>query len=471
MIQLLADYGTMNFGEVARPAIERAREGFPVTTTMHDNLDFSLVERVGFSIIMPYNAKVYLDSQWWRPIYTGDRFTRPDLASTWEALVDTEQQALDAGATRLEALGAVRAGFYEGAPAAAILDLHERRDGLFTAADLAGYRGAWEVPYQSEWIGPDGHRYEIFTNQGWTQGLVVPLALNILEETDLASLGHDTPEYVHTVVQALELALADREAYVGDPAFVDVPAPTLLSNAYAAARREAMTSEAFGRLPDPGEIPGYDAWIPPEVSTADVPAPAVDFAAGKDTTQLVIADPDGNMIAITPSDFPKSPMVRDTGMTLGNRMVQFRLDPASPTALEPGKRPRVTPHAVMVRRDGRPWLAFNTPGGDMQTQALVQVLLNVTVFGMDAQDAVSAPRFRSMSVPSSFAPHEADPGVLRLEQGLYSQSGDELSARGYEVVEKPALDNDFGSVGAIFVEPDGWLAVADPREATWAVAK
>jgi len=466
MIRLLADYGTKSFEEVARPAIRGAREGFPVTATMHKNLDFSLIERVGFSVLLPYNAKVYLDGQWWRPLHRGDRFTRPDLAETWQTMVDAEHDALESGATRSEALLAVRTHFYEGAPAQAILALHEKKGGLFTAADLANYRGRWETPYSATWSVPgrDGSDYEVYTNTGWTQGLVVPLALNILEHVDLESLGHNSPAYVHAVVQALDLALADREAYVGDPAFVDVPDETLLSDAYAESRNRLMGSESFRRLPAPGVIEGYEPWIPPEVRPSGE-------SIQTDTSQLVVADRAGNIVAITPSDFPKSPMIPDTGMTLGNRMVQFRLDEQSPTSLEPGKRPRVTPHAVMVARDGEPWLAFNTPGGDMQTQALVQVLLNLTVFGMDPQAAIDSPRFRSRSVPSSFAPHEAEPGVLWLERPLHERTGIELAARGYEVVAKPTWYNDFGSVGAILRDAAGWTAVADPREATWAMSR
>jgi gamma-glutamyltranspeptidase / glutathione hydrolase len=477
MVRLLADYGTMSFEQVARGAIRRARAGFPITKTMQKNLDFSPIELIGFSVIFPYNAEVYLDGQWWRPLHVGDRFTRPDLASTWEGMVDAERQALERGATRSQALLAVRSWFYEGGPARAILELHERRDGLFVAGDLAGYRGAWEEPYRSIWrIATEDTAYEIFTNTGWTQGLVVPLALNILEEIDLASMRHNGPDYIHTVVQALDLALADRDAYVGDPAFVEVPVEELLSDAYASDRRAAMTDESFGGMPQPGRIDGYDPWIPEtDDSAAREARPAsnatADFAVGRDTSQLVIADAAGNMIAITPSDFPKSPMVPDTGMTLGNRMVQFRLDPSSPTALEPGKRPRVTPHAVMAFRDGEPWLAFNTPGGDMQTQALVQVLLNMTVFGMSPQEAVDAPRFRSRSVPSSFAPHEAEPGVLWLESPLHAAAGIELAAYGYEVLRKPEWSNDFGAVGAILRTDGGWTAVADPREATWAAGR
>ena len=471
MITLLRDYGTISFREAVAGAIERAREGFPVTMTMHDNLDFSLVERVGFSILLPYNAEVYLKKEWWRPINQGDRFTRPDLGATWQAMIDTETAALTSGADRNEALMAVRRYFYEGPGAEAILKLHQEEKGLFSAEDLRKYAGTWEVPYRSTWqtAGESVHRYEIYTNRGWTQGIVVPLALNVLEELDLVGMDHNSDQYIHTLVQALDLALADRDAYVGDPDFVEVPDHVLLSDEYAEQRRKRMSSRSFGGMPLPGEIDGYEPWISSRVPEKHTPVKAAfDFAVGRDTSQLVIADSEGNVVAITPSDFPKSPMVPGTGMNLGNRMVQFRLDPMSPTSLAPGKRPRVTPHAIIVYRDGEFWLAFNTPGGDMQTQALLQVLLNLTVFEMDPQTALEAPRFRTRSVPSSFSPHEAEPGVLWLEEPLHSLQHEALTQRGYTITQKPNWDNDFGAVGAIFRESEKWIAVADPREATWA---
>jgi len=464
MIRLLADYGTMSFRDVADPAIGAARTGFPVSATMQKNLDLSLIERIGFRIMLPYNAQVYFKGQWWRAIHRGDRFTRPELAATWERMADVERATIEAGGSRAEALRAVRTCFYEGPLAEAILDLHEREKGLFAASDLSSYQGAWEEPYEASYAAAHG-RYRIFTNTGWTQGIVVPMAMKILEGIDLASFGHNSPYYVHTVVQALDLALADREAYVGDPSFVDVPAQTLMSDRYATVRRRAMIHGSFGGLPAPGAIAGYQPYVPPEA------IPDRSLQVGSDTTQLVVADAQGNVVAITPSDFPKSPMVPGTGMTLGDRMVQFRLDPASPTSLEPGKRPRVTPHAVMVFRDGEFWLAFNTPGGDVQAQTLVQVLLNLVVFDMELQEAISAPRFRSMSVPSSFSPHGAEPSVLWVESPLYAATGVELAALGYQVEEREKWDNEFGAVGAIIGDGGRWVAAADPRESTWAAGK
>jgi gamma-glutamyltranspeptidase/glutathione hydrolase len=187
---------------------------------------------------------------------------------------------------------------------------------------------------------------------------------------------------------------------------------------------------------------------------------------------VVVIDPQGNAVVITPSDFPKSPMPPELGINLGDRMTQFRLDPAHINALEPGKRPRITPHAVIVFKDGQFFMAYSTPGGDMQAQALVQVFLNMEIFGMNIQQAVSAPRFYSISAPSSFSPHQFTPGGLRLEADLYAQVAEPLHALGYMPQEDPAWDKDYGAVGAILLGADGRLYTgADPREETTAAGK
>jgi gamma-glutamyltranspeptidase/glutathione hydrolase len=187
-----------------------------------------------------------------------------------------------------------------------------------------------------------------------------------------------------------------------------------------------------------------------------------------DTTQLAVIDRWGNAVVMTPSDFPWTPMVPDTGINLGNRMNQFRLDPSSPDALEPGKRPRITPHAVIVFEDGKFYMAYSTPGGDMQPQALVQVFLNMQVFGMNVEDAISAPRFYDVTAPSSFAPHEAFPGTLRLEEDLYNTVAPGLGALGYTLVKDTKWNMDYGGVGALVRGEDGKIYVgADPRWETW----
>jgi len=467
---LLNDCGTLSFSELAAPAIQIAREGFPAHAIFQRNPDLSTLERFGFAILLPENTRVFLRGEWWRPIHLHDRMTFPDLANTLQALADAEQSALQSGGTRSDGIQAVRDYFYQGVIAQEIDTMHKDQHGLMTYNDLATYSGGWETPVTGNY-----GEYTFYGNGTWSQGIMEPLILQILEGVDLKSMGHNSPQYIHTVAQAIEIAMADRDAYVADPAFVNVPLETLLSKPYATQRREKMTASAFGNLPAPGEIAGFQAGS----AETDFPQPAAgfnltetlaslsDFTIGQDTSQVAIVDAQGNAVVITPSDFPKTPMLPGTGLNLGNRMNQFRLNPANVNALQPGKRPRITPHAVIVFKNDKFFMAYNTPGGDTQAQTLVQVFLNLVIFDMDIQQAISAPRFYSISAPSSFAPHEFTPGGLRLEADLFATAADGLKALGYLPEEAPAWDKDFGAVGAILRGADGSLyAGADPREET-----
>ena len=477
IVSLLSDYGTMSFAQVSAAAIKIGREGFPVHEIMFKNMDLSLINRIGYQVIFPYNTQVYLNGQFWRPLFYKDRFTTPDLSNTLQAMADAETAALKAGGDRKAGLQAVRDYFYKGPLAQAIVQMEQAQGGLISAADLATYSGGWETPVSGSY-----GDYTFYTNGAWSQGAVLPMAMQILDGIDLKSMGHNSPQYIHTVAQAIELAMADRETYMADPAFVSVPLDTLLSKSYAASRRAQMTARAFGPLPAPGKIPGTS--IPPSSANSAnssnlsnsgnswITSLLTGAKVGKDTTQLAIVDEWGNAVAITPSDFPKSPMVPGTGLTLGDRMTQFYLDPNNVDVVAPGKRPRVTPQAEIVFKGGQFYMVFNTPGDDMQTQALIQVFLNMSVFGMDIQQAIDAPRFRDMSMPATFAPHAAAPATLLLESSLYDQSAAGLQSLGYTVTRNPDWDNTFGAVGAVLRAPaGGLLAGSDPREEATAAGK
>ena len=471
IIGLLTDCGTMSFSELAQPAIQTAREGFPAHPILVRNLDFSLVERIGFSIIMPENSRILIHSEWWRPLHLNERMTFPDLANTLEAMANAEQTALQNGASREEALQAVRDYFYKGPIAEKIDAFEKQKNGLITYDDLATYSGGWEQPV----VGHYGE-YTIHANGTWSQGIMESLILGTLEGIDLKSMGHNSPLYIHTVTQAIDLAMADRDAYVADPAFVDVPLDILLSKDFADARRAAMTDKAFASLPSPGSLTPTSSGSTPNRFSGALPAQLftqlTGFSIGQDTSQLVVIDAQGNAVVMTPSDFPQTPMVPGTGLNLGNRMNQFRLNPESVNKLEPGKRPRITPHAVILFKNGRFCMALSTPGGDMQAQALVQVFLNMHIFGMDIERAISAPRFYTIASPSSFAPHESYPTHIRLEADLYATAAEGLTALGYTPEEDPKWDKDFGAVGAIMIGENGeLLAGSDPREETMALGK
>ncbi|MBU9713851.1 gamma-glutamyltransferase family protein [Evansella tamaricis] len=475
IIAILEEYGTMSFTEISEAAITLAEEGFPVHGQFLADLDMNLLERAGFAFLMPYNVEVYLSGEWWRPLHHKERFRQPDLANTLQRMADAEQDVLRNGGTREEGLRAVRDYFYEGPIADAIVALHEEKDGLITYEDLANYRGHFEDPISGTF-----KEYQIFANDTWNQGGVVPMALQILEEIDLKSMGHNSPEYVHTVLQAIDLAMADREAYFGDPRFVDVPIEGLLNKEYAESRRMALTPDtAFGEMPPPGNPWDYqdvEARLPvaaisnPEVKPGSHETSRNIMNSQLDTSYLSVVDGKGNAISLTPSDFPMTPMIPGTGINLGNRMNQFRLDPDHPAALEPGKRPRLTPNPSMVLKNGELFLSYGTPGGDMQPQAMIQVFLNIVVFDMDPQEAVSVPRFGSYNFPISFAPNEYDPGLIKLEESLYEEVGDELERMGYEIEVLRDWHNEFGSVLTVMIDQEtgNKIGSADPREVSWA---
>ncbi|PJZ46382.1 gamma-glutamyltransferase family protein [Leptospira brenneri] len=471
IVRLLQEHGTKSFSELVAPAIAIAEEGFPANRILVKNLDLPLYKRLGFTIIMPYNSEVYLEKKWWYGIREGELTKRLDLAKTWKSMATEEKESLKTGKTREQALESVRDYFYKGAIADSIVKLHTDKGGLFTKEDLENYSGGWEEPVSGQF-----GEYQILSNQTWTQGPIVPMVLQILDGIDLKSMGHNSPEYIHTVSQAIELAIADRERYFGDPKFVDVPLDGLLSKKYAGLRRKLIQKEAFGETPPSGDPWSFSSRKKPssQNSPNEVKEKEIsEIKYGKDTTYLTIVDPEGNAISLTPSDFPQSPMVPGTGLTLGIRMTQFRLDPNHPSALAPGKRPRITPNPGMVLKNGKLWMSFGTPGGDVQSQAMIQFFLNVVVFGMDPQKAVEAPRFRSVNWPDSFSPHVYRPGGIELEEGLYQLTSDSLTKKGYKVYKKANLDNDLGSVCAVIKDETNkqLIGVADPREESWAEGK
>lgn len=461
IIAILQEYGTMSFSELAQPAIDRALEGFPIHHVMHYNLNLGLFERLGFSYLLPYNSEVYLNNKPWKPIHLKERFRRPDLARTLTFLSDTETKDLDQGKSRNESLTSVRNAFYTGEIADAIESVHIEQDGLIRKSDLSNYSGKWEEPSSGQF-----GEYEILTNGTWSQGMTLSMALDILSHTDLKALGHNTGKYIHTVSQAIELAMSDREAYFGDPSFVDVPEQDLLSSSYGLERSNSLTNQAFTSFPLPSQINGYQ----PFISQYSNKGPRDAKTIGDDTSQIIVADSSGNVIAITPSDFPMTPMIPDWDITLGNRMNQFRLNEDHPAALQPGKRPRVTPQAVMIRKNGQFYMAINTPGGDNQIQAMLQVLLNHIVWGDDIQSAIERPRFMTLGFPGSFAPHIIKPATLEVEENMSAESITELKALGYTVKIKERWTIAAG-VGAIIKTDNQYLIGSDPRAETIALGQ
>lgn len=430
LLSVLDRFGTCSFATVAAPAVAVAERGFPMHAALRGpapkylSVDFSIAANAeNFARHWPTSAKVYLPDG--RLPEVGQVVTNPDLARTFRRLVAAEERATgDRGA----GLRAARAAFYEGDIAQTIAAHAERHGGLLSAEDLAAFHARIEEPVQFDYRG-----YDVYKCGPWSQGPVFLQQLALLEGFDLQALDHNSADYVHTVTEAAKLAFADREQYYGDPDFVDVPLDGLLSKDYAAARR-GLIDPAHASL---DQRPGN-----PRTGTALLEGEDV-FAArnwGPGTVYVTVVDKARNMASFTPSGawIPSSPLIDGLGFPLGTRVQTFFLDPTHPNALVPGKRPRTTLTPSLVMRDGRPCMAFGTPGGDQQDQWTLQFFLNVVDFGMDVQDAIEAPRFSTAHFPTSFYPHDAVPGLVRVEDRISEAVRDELHARGHTLQVNPA---------------------------------
>ena len=280
----------------------------------------------------------------------------------------------------------------------------------------------------------------------------------MLEGYDLHALGHNSTAYIHTVTEASKLAFADREAYYGDPDFVHVPLPELLSDTYTAARRQLIDPDRAALDLRPGEPYSGAALRPGQ-------GPLVGREWQRGTVHVAVVDSARNLVAATPSGawLAGSPVVEGLGFPLTTRIQVFYLDPQHPNALAPRKRPRTTLTPSLVRRDGKPFMAFGTMGLDQQDQWTLQFFLNVVDFGMSLQEAIEAPKFSSRHFPSSVYPHTANPGLLRLEGRIPYDVQRALQAKGHEIAIQP--DWIEGYVVGVQVDTERGVVYggADPR--------
>jgi gamma-glutamyltranspeptidase/glutathione hydrolase len=450
-ITALRRYGTMSFGDVAAAAIRLARDGFP----MYPLMEASLKRHEADHRAWPSTAAIFLPNG--RVPETGEVFRQTDLGASLQYMADEERAAASRG--REAGLEAARDAFYRGDIARKIVAFMRAEGGLLSAEDL--------VEYHSPVGPPERRRFgelEVFTCGAWCQGPVLLQTLALLEGMDLAGLGHNTADYIHHTSEALKLAFSDREAYYGDPAVVNVPLATLISSEYAAERRKLIRPDrAMPEMPPPGDLGREGARFRASLGEPN-PEP--------DTSYVCAADRWGNLFSATPSDGSYgSPVVPGTGLIPSNRGSQSRPDPRHPSGVAPGKRPRLTPNPALAIRGRDVFLPFGTPGGDVQTQAMLQVLLNLFVFGHDVQSAIEAPRFASYSYPSSFAPYDYYPGRLAVEGRIRDDVIAELAQRGHEIQRWPDWIWTAGAVCAILADRRrGTLeAGADPRRAAYAL--
>ncbi|MBX6368145.1 MAG: gamma-glutamyltransferase [Rhodospirillales bacterium] len=430
-ITALERFGTMSFGEVAEAAI-RFAEGFPMYPLLAGMIRLHEAEYRRWES----NAAIYLPNG--RPPEVGEIFRQKDLARTLRYMVDEEKAK--------GRLKGARDAFYRGDIARAITRYHETHGGWLRMEDMAEYRSEVARAVTRRWNG-----IEVSTCGPWCQGPVLLQALQLLDPTELQRLGHNSLDYLHVIAEALKLAFADRERWYGDPRFVDVPLERLLSESYAAERR---------RLIDPDR-----AFVEAPPVTALPPAP-------RDTSYVCVVDREGSVFSATPSDVSfESPVIPGTGLCPSSRGSQSWCDPAHKSVLAPGKRPRLTPSPALAVKPGEWVMPFGTPGGDVQLQAMLQVLLNIALFGMAPQEAVEAPRIATYSFPDSFEPHQSFPGRLNAETRLSPAILEGLASKGHDLVRWPDWTWRAGAVCTILAEErTGVLSGgADPRRPSYAV--
>ncbi len=418
-ITALEHFGTMSFGEVAASAIRFARDGFP----MYPLMSQFIKDNVDAYSRWPSSRKVFMPRG--RAPEAGELFVQSDLGRTLQHMADEERKAARRKG-RKGGLKAARDAFYKGDIARQVEKFIQKEGGLMRYEDFAGFTVNFEPTVKTRFDG-----IELHGCGPWSQGPTLPMALNILKSFDLKRMGHNSPDYVHVVTEALKLAFADRHHHFGDPKFVKVPIAGLISDKYAAWRRSLISVEkAVAGMPHAGD-PKTHAELPHRW----MPVPQPDEAPGPgDTSYVCVIDKEGNAFSATPSDgSDKTPIIPGVGILCSGRGTQSWADPTHPCSVAPGKRPRLTPSPALAFKNGRAYMPFGTPGGDVQPQAMLQVFLNINVFGMAPQDAVEAPRFATYSYPGSFEPHPYFPGRLYLESRIDGKTGEELAARGHKV--------------------------------------
>ncbi|MBM3531867.1 MAG: gamma-glutamyltransferase family protein [Alphaproteobacteria bacterium] len=456
---LIRDRGTLPLRAILEPAIALAEKGYPITPRIA--VAIAKVADV-FRTDWPTSAALYLPNG--EPPKAGTYFRNPALARAWKRLIEEGEAA---GSDRVRQIEAARRAWSQGFVAEAIerfvrtpvKDTSGRAHaGLITADDLARWQAKEEAP-----ITYDYGRYTVAKCGTWSQGPVFLQQLALLKGKDLAKLDPNGAEFVHLCIEATKLAFADRNAYYGDPDFVDVPMGALLSDAYNAERRKRITDKAAMDTP-PGVVPGYQPNVAklkhsPEIALE----PHWKAAMPADTVHLDVIDRHGNMVSATPSGgwLPSSPVIPELGFPLGTRGQIFSLDPKHPNALAPGKRPRTTLTPSLALRDGKPYMAFGTPGGDQQDQWSLVMFLRHVHHGMNLQEAIDAPAFHTSHFESSFWPRGAEPGKVQIESRFGDAVAQDLRRRGHDVEIVDGWSE--GNLSAISREGEHLKAGANPR--------
>jgi gamma-glutamyltranspeptidase/glutathione hydrolase len=455
---LLDRWGTMSFAQVLQPAIELAENGYPLSEA-----GARLIAGTAKIRKYPSTVKIYLPNG--QAPKAGEIFKNPDLARTLKKLVEAEKENQSQG--RHAALKAARDRFYKGDIAREMAAFSEAHGGLFRYDDFAEYTAEVEAP-----VSIDYHGYQVYKNPSASQGPAELIALNLLEGYDLKALGHNSADFIHINVEAMKLAMADREKYLGDMDFIKIPYEGLLSKDYARERRKLIDPAKASLELRPGSPEKFMSGMHPSDRQARV---VLDGRADHqgDTSYIGIVDKDRNMVSFEPSlhsAFGTGVVMGDTGIIFNCRGDYYSLVRGEANALEPGKRPRSTLQSTLVMKDGAPFAILGSPGGDDQVMRTLQTLINVVDFGMNIQQAIEAPRWTTSSFPASPFPHTMYPGAMAVEARIPEATRDALIARGHKL--SVAWPWSLGSnAGIVIDERNGVLSAgADPRVEAYAWA-
>jgi gamma-glutamyltranspeptidase/glutathione hydrolase len=429
---LLQEHGTWPLTDVLAFAIHYAENGFPVVPGMRA----AIVREEEAVAGWPSSSDLYLP-----PPEVGAQFRNPVLAATYRRIVEQSR-----GGSRTDEIERARRLFYEGFVADEIDRFCVEEGGLLTRDDLASWRATIELPATYDYAG-----VTVCKTQSWGSGPVALQQLALLSGFDVAGLSE--AELVHVVVECGKLAFADRDALYGDAG--DVPLELLLSREYNEERRALVTDDASGDY-----VPGL-GWLPTLVEAA--PLAGSGEPTRGDTVHVDVADKDGNMVSATPSGgwLHGSPVIPALGWPLGTRAQMFWLEEGLPSSLRPGTRPRTTLSPGLALREGKPWLAWGTPGGDQQEQWAFHVFLRHVERGLNLQEAIDAPEFHTDHLISSFYPRGFVRKSLDVEGRFAEEVVDELRGRGHDVTVMP--DWSLGRVTAVESEAGQLRAAANPR--------
>jgi gamma-glutamyltranspeptidase / glutathione hydrolase len=478
LLTMLAEYGKLSVADVFAPAIEMA-DGYPIeaqlTNTIERNKSWIKQWKYAPAIMLTHQGQTREAPE------PGEVFVQKDLAATFRKLVEAEKQARATGKTRKQAIYAAYDRFYKGDIAREIVRGTKEDGGLFTMDDLANWKVRIEEPLHTSYKGIDVYKLPM-----WQQGPAMLQALNILENTDVKSMEYNSPKYIHSVYQAMNLAFADRDFYYGDPYFPpEEPVKGLLSKEYAKARFATIDWTKNDPNAKPGDpypfqggtnpfasilanwknsdfvLPdsqpasgGQDRRVVPSPSSSESSDPDSAFKESfySGTTSIEAADEEGWVVSVTPSGgWVPAVIAGRTGIGLSQRAQSFVTEAKDGpfNVIEPGKHPRVTLTPTLALKDGEPFLAFAVQGGDSQDQNLLQFFLNVVEFGMTPQQAVEAPNINSFQMRSSFGAHEMRPGRMTIASSLPEETRQALRQMGYtlDVAERTS-----GPINAIMFD-------------------